>query len=265
MDRRDSGDCRGSLAVVGIGPGSVEHMTPAARRAVEAADAVAGYKTYIELIRPLLREDQEILSSGMMQEVKRCRLAIQAAEKGGRVALVCSGDPGIYAMAGLVFELIREENSRVEVEVIPGIAALNSCASLLGAPLMHDFAVISLSDLLTPWGIIEKRLEAAAMADFVTVIYNPRSKKRTIQILWARDIFLRHRDEDTPVGIVTGAMRENQEIRLTTLEKMADGEITMQSTLIIGNSSTFVHGGTMITPRGYHGKYDLKRRESGRP
>ena len=258
MDGCDCGRGRGSLAVIGIGPGSMEHITPAARKALEEARIIVGYKTYITLIKSLLREDQEILSTGMMQEVARCRQAIDQAATGEKVALVCSGDPGIYAMAGLVFELIRERNDQVEVEIIPGIASLNSCASLLGAPLMHDFAVISLSDLLTPWEMIEKRLEAAAMADFVTTIYNPKSKKRTTQIIRARDIFLRHRDAGTPVGIVTGAMRDNQRILLTTLENMADQEITMQSTVIIGNSSTFIHDGRMVTPRGYRSKYDLE-------
>ncbi len=243
--------------MVGIGPGSADHITPAARTAIETADALAGYKTYIKLITSLIKPDQEILSSNMMQEVKRCREALVQAERGKKIALVCSGDPGIYAMAGLVFELVKERDSRVRVEVIPGIASLNSCASLLGAPLMHDFAVISLSDLLTSWEMIEKRLDAAAMADFVITLYNPKSRKRTTQIIRARDIILHHRSADTPVGIVTGAMRENEKICLTTLEKMADKEIGMQSTVIIGNSTTFIHADKMITPRGYRNKYDL--------
>ena len=257
MDGRDSGHCRGSITVVGIGPGSTEHITPAARRAIEESQAVAGYKTYIELIRPLLVPAQEILPSAMMQEVKRCAEALAAAEQGKKVVLVCSGDPGIYAMAGLVFELAGERQSEVDITIIPGIASLNSCASLLGAPLMHDFAVISLSDLLTPWEMIKKRLEAAATADFVTVLYNPKSKKRTTQISRAGEIFLKHRAADTPVGIVTGAMRENEKVTLSTLEKMDSEDIGMQTTVIIGNSTTFCRDNRMITPRGYRNKYDL--------
>lgn len=257
MDGRDSGHRPGRLSVVGTGPGSTDHITPAARQAIEQADVVAGYRTYIELIHPLLQPEQEVLSSTMMQEVRRCGEALKAAEQGKDVALICSGDPGIYAMAGLVFELALEQDSPVEIVVVPGIASLNSCASLLGAPLMHDFAVISLSDLLTPWELIEKRLQAAAEADFVTVLYNPKSKKRASHIDRARDIFLKHRHKDTPVGIVTGAMRDNQAVCLTTLAGMGEQEITMQSTVIIGNSTTFTKGSRMITPRGYRSKYDL--------
>jgi len=198
-----------------------------------------------------------VLASEMMKEVDRCRQSIEMAEKGKIVALVCGGDPGIYAMAGLVFEMAREKNAGCDIEVIPGIAAVNSCASRLGAPLMHDFAAISLSDLLTPWALIEKRLEAAAMADFVVAIYNPKSKKRTEHIIRAQRIFLTHRDPSTPVGIVTGATRENEKITLTTLQKMGEQEITMQSTVVIGNSQTFIWNDRMITPRGYGKKYQL--------
>ena len=262
MDRRDSGNCRGSLAVIGTGPGSVDHITPAARRAIEEAGAIAGYHTYIDLIRPLLKPDQKILTSAMMQEVQRCSEALSVAAQGEKVVLVCSGDPGIYAMAGLVYELNLERAGTVKISIIPGIASLNSCASLLGAPLMHDFAVISLSDLLTPWEMIEKRLTAAAIADFVTVLYNPKSKKRITHIKRARDIFLQYRKEETPVGIVTRAMRKNQMICLSTIARMAEEEIGMQSTVIIGNSTTFQSGSLMITPRGYRNKYDLNSPET---
>ena len=184
-----------------------------------------------------------------MKEVDRCRKSLDIAEKGKKVALVCGGDPGIYAMAGLVFELAKERGSSCGIEIIAGLAAINSCAARLGAPLMHDFAAVSLSDLLTPWELIEKRLKAAAEADFVTAIYNPKSKKRTEQIVRAREIFLTCRTPDTPVGIVTAATRENETIVITTLDKMLDSSITMQSTVIIGNSQTYSWNDLMITPQ----------------
>ena len=193
----------------------------------------------------------------MMKEVDRARQCLELAASGKKVALVSGGDPGIYAMAGLVFELARERNDSVRIEVIPGIAALNACAARLGAPLMHDFAAISLSDLLTPWPLIEKRLEAAASADFVIVLYNPKSKKRTAHIERAREIVLAQRGPETPVGIVTAATRENEVVTLTTLEKMLEAEIGMQSCVIIGNSATFAWREFMVTPRGYAGKYAL--------
>ncbi len=198
-----------------------------------------------------------MLSSSMMKEIDRCRKSLEIASQGKDVALVCGGDPGIYAMAGLVYELARESDYPCRIEIIAGLAAINSCAARLGAPLMHDFAAVSLSDLLTPWEVIEKRLRAVAEADFVTAIYNPKSKKRTEQIVRTKEIFLSCRDPQTPVGIVTAATRENEKVIITSLEKMLDNEITMQSTLIIGNSQTFTWNDLMITPRGYTRKYDL--------
>ncbi len=247
----------GSLAVVGTGPGAVDLITPRARQAIEQAEVVVGYKTYLDLVKDCITPGQQVISSAMMQEIDRCRKALALADDGSRVALVCGGDPGIYAMAGLVYELVRETGSRIRVEIIPGIAALNSCAAILGAPLMHDFAAVSLSDLMTPWEIIEKRLQAAAMADFVTVIYNPKSRKRTTQIVRAREIMLAYRKSDTPVGIVTGATRPHETVCLTSLQAMLAAEIGMQSTVIIGNSQTFIHNDRMITPRGYTDKYGL--------
>ena len=231
-------------------------MTLAACEVLEKADVIIGYKTYLELI-PAFLEGKEVISSEMMKEVDRCRTALATAETGKNVALVSGGDPGIYAMAGLVYELARESGNSCDIEIVPGLAAINSCAARLGAPLMHDFAAISLSDLLTPWELIEKRLAAAAMADFVTAIYNPRSKRRTDQIVRAREIFLEHRAAATPVGIVTAATRENERIAITTLENMLDNEIGMQSTVIIGNSQTYTWNDLIITPRGYSGKYQL--------
>lgn len=231
-------------------------MTPAAGEALAAAEVIVGYQTYLDLI-PEFLAGKEVLASQMMKEVDRCRKALDLAGQGRIVALVSGGDPGIYAMAGLVFEMAREQKVCVEIEVIAGIAALNACAARLGAPLMHDFAAISLSDLLTPWEKIEQRLAAAAAADFVVVLYNPKSKKRAEHIVRAREILLAQRSAETPVGIVTAATRENERIVLTTLGKMLESEIDMQTTIIVGNSMTFAWQGFMVTPRGYAAKYEL--------
>jgi len=252
------------LYIVGTGPGDISHLTEAARRAVAASGTIVGYSSYIDLIRPLLAGKQ-IISSAMMQEVERCRTAIRLAQGGETVALVSGGDAGIYGMAGLVFELIeidgrQDGNSQTgsppEICVIPGISAIQAAASLLGAPLMHDFAVISLSDLLTPWDLIKSRLEAAARADFVIVIFNPRSRSRVTQIEEARRIILGARPAETPAGIVRNACRDGESATVTTLGTLLDHEIDMSTIVIIGNSGTFVdRQGHMVTPRGYAGKY----------
>jgi precorrin-3B C17-methyltransferase len=231
-------------------------MTLAAAAILKDADVIIGYRTYLDLI-PEFLEGKQVISSEMMKEVDRCRESLEIASDGKQVALVSGGDPGIYAMAGLVYEMAKEADFPCKIEIIPGLAAINSCAARLGAPLMHDFAAVSLSDLLTPWDVIEKRLKATAEADFVTAIYNPKSKKRTEQIVRTREIFLQYRDPQTPVGIVTAATRENEKIIITTLDKMLDNEITMQSTVIIGNSQSYSWNDLMITPRGYKGKYEL--------
>ncbi len=231
-------------------------MTGAALKAIGKSDTIVGYKTYLELI-PELLVDKKVLPSTMMKEVDRCGKAIELAAAGRTVSLVCGGDPGIYAMAGLVYEMVKTHDLAVSVEVVPGIAALNACAARLGAPLMHDFAAISLSTLLTPWEMIEKRLKAAALADFVIVIYNPRSKKRVEQLNRAREIIMAERGAHTPVGIVTAATRENEKIELTTLENLPNCDVGMQSTVIIGNSQTYLWQDLMVTPRGYAGKYSL--------
>ena len=248
--------------MVGTGPGATDLVTPRARLAIESADVIAGYRTYLELVREFISEGQEVISSAMMQEVDRCRKALEAACAGRRVALVCGGDPGIYAMAGLVFELAQRAEKENPaplpvIEIIPGIPALGSCAAILGAPLMHDFAAISLSDLLTPWELIEKRLHAAASADFVIVLYNPKSKKRAGHIEQARDIIMKYRPAHTPVGIVVSATREAESVELATLENMTGHDINMQTTVIVGNTRTFTWQGRMITPRGYDKKYSL--------
>ena len=228
---------------------------------------IVGYKTYLDLIEELIK-DKQVMSSGMRQEVDRCAKAVELARQGNTVAVICSGDPGIYAMAGLVFEIVKNQVSdvgaygrtplsSVDIEIIPGIPALSSCAARLGAPLMHDFASISLSDLLTPWELIEKRLDAAAAADFVIVIYNPKSKGRPENINKARDIVLKYRSAQTPVGIVKAASREHETVTVTDLGNMLDREIDMQSTVIIGNSQTFAWEGRMVTPRGYGKKYKI--------
>lgn len=239
----------GKLWVVGLGPGDVLHLTPAARTAIEQAEVVAGYQTYLELI-PELLAGKELLSSGMRQEVERCKLALARAQTGAKVALVCSGDAGVYGMAGLVLELL--DGRELDVEMVPGVSAVQAAAARLGAPLMHDFAVISLSDLLTPWPLIRRRLNAAGSADFVVALYNPKSRGRTTQIGEARDILLRHRAPQTPVGIVRNACRAGEEVTMTRLEQLLQNEIDMFSLVVIGNSSTYLdRAGWMVTPRGY--------------
>ena len=240
---------------------------------LQKVEAVAGYTTYIDLIRPLIR-DKQIVSTGMTKEVQRVESAIQLAREGTSCAIVSSGDPGIYAMAGLVFETCKAKNIKIlprseqaanipkdseiiYVEIVPGIPALSAGASLLGAPLTHDFAVISLSDLLTPWEIIAKRLEAAARADFVIVLYNPKSKKRNWQLEKAQQIILAHRNKNTPVGIVTSAMRDAQNVEVITLENLHRAEVNMQSTVFIGSSASLQYAEYMYTPRGYTGKYNI--------
>ena len=233
-------------------------MTLAACEALRDADIIVGYQTYLDLI-PEFLEGKEVLASQMMKEVDRSHKALELVGQGKKVALVSGGDPGIYAMAGLVFEMAKEHDLTIDIEVIPGIAALNACAARLGAPLMHDFCAISLSDLLTPADLIEKRLEAAASADFVMVIYNPKSKRRTELIEKAREIVLKYRPAETPVGIVTAATRENETIVLSTLDNFTGQEINMQSAVIIGNSKTFAWQDLLVTPRGYADKYQLKK------
>lgn len=247
------------LVVVSLGPGDAAFMAPAASRALENADTVVGYKGYIDLVDPAMLSGKEVFSTGMMGEVERVRAAVKQAAKGRRVALVCSGDAGIYAMAGLALEILEVEGllDNVPFEVIPGIAAFNASAALLGAPLMHDFASVSLSDLLTPWETIERRLDAAAAADFVMAIYNPRSKKRRSQLPRALEIISRHREPHTPVGIVGRAFRPGQQVKTVRLDSVDPEDVDMQTTLIIGNSSTRVCGGYMLTPRGYGDKYQL--------
>ncbi|SDJ81214.1 precorrin-3B C(17)-methyltransferase [Natronincola ferrireducens] len=241
----------GKVFVIGIGPGGEDYMTPAAREGIMSSDVIIGYKTYIDLIRPILG-DKRVIDSGMKREIERCSLAIDLAEEGHTVALVSSGDPGIYGMAGAVLEVKGEKNSPIEIEVIPGVTAVSAAAAVLGAPLMHDFAVISLSDLLTDWDVIKKRLQLGAEGDFVIALYNPKSKGRVTQIEEARDIMLQHRKKETPVGIVRNAKRRGEEVIITTLGEMLNHSIDMLTMVIIGNSNSFIQDGKIITPRGYH-------------
>ncbi|WP_321404997.1 precorrin-3B C(17)-methyltransferase [Maridesulfovibrio sp.] len=250
---------KGCLKVIGLGPGDMKLLAPQALQAIKDADAVVGYTGYVKLIPQELLEGREVLSTGMMAEVERCRKAVEASVAGRNVVMVCSGDPGIYAMAGLVMELLEAEDlfDKISFEVVPGIPAFTAAAALLGAPLMHDFASVSLSDLLTPWEKIEKRLEAAASADFVIAIYNPRSRKRAGHLGEAVEILRKFRSGNTPLGIVNRAYREGQKVKVVTLDTLDVNDVDMQTVLIVGNSSTREVAGKMLTPRGYANKYDI--------
>ena len=239
-------DNTGKVYVVGIGPGLYEHMTEAARCAIEKSDVIVGYSTYLDIISDLIK-DKQIDSSGMKKERDRCERALEYAGQGKTVAVVSSGDPGVYGMAGLVLELSKD----IEVEIVPGVSAANAAAAALGAPLMHDYCVISLSDLLTDWELIERRLEAAGMGDFVVALYNPKSKKRIQHIEVARDILLKYKPENTPVGIVKNARRQGEEVVLTNLKDMLNHDIDMFTTVVIGNTNTYIKDQKIVTPRGY--------------
>ena len=271
--QRDLGRRQGRLAIVSLGPGDRSFMIPQALQELVGAEVIVGYKTYLELISDLL-VGKKTFASGMRKELERCQTAIDHALQGYRVAIISSGDAGIYGMAGLVFDLCHEQNLRISsgasgveqgadfsVEVIHGVAALNAAASLVGAPLMHDFAAISLSDHLTPWEIIAKRLAAAASADFVLAIYNPRSKTRPHLLEEAQKILLAYRSPDTPVALVRSAMRAREWTSLTTLADIPFDDVDMQSTLLVGNSTTYTWQGWMITPRGYLQKYASTRND----
>lgn len=250
----------GKIMLVGLGPGSVDHMSGRARAAIAEADTIIGYVTYIRLVADLV-EGKEVVRKSMTEELDRAIEALDRAKQGKKVALISSGDAGVYGMAGPTFEVLFQAgwtpDSDIEVEIIPGASALNTCAALVGAPLTHDFCAISLSDLLTPWPVIARRLNAAAAADFVVALYNPKSGRRARQIVEAQRLFLAHRRPDTPVAIVKSAYRPKQRIEFTTLAQMAECDIGMLSTVLIGNCNTFVRDGLMVTPRGYANKYEL--------
>ncbi len=236
---------------------------------MDKSQAIVGYQTYVDLVRPLLT-DQEVVATGMRQELDRVDVAIDRALAGETISLISSGDAGIYGMAGLVLEVCRARGISVspepegfQITFIPGVPAFTAAGSLLGAPLMHDFVAISLSDLLTPWEIIEKRLRLAAQADFVINLYNPKSKKREWQIRKTHEILLESRAGNTPVGIVIRATREGEEVTITDLNHMLDHPMDMQTIVIVGNSRTFSYGHYLVTPRGYLDKYDLAKGRHG--
>jgi precorrin-3B C17-methyltransferase len=234
---------------VGIGPGSTQHLTHAATEAIRGADVVVGYTKYLAFIKPLL-ENKKTVASGMKQEMERAQAAVDLASQGQKVVIISTGDAGIYGMAGLVLEILGARTD-VDVSVVPGVTAASAAASVLGAPLMNDFAVISLSDLLTPRAEIERRLRAVADADFVTALYNPRSHKRVEPFEMAIQIFRDAMPHHIPVGIVRNALREEQGVKITTLGKISPADVDMMSVVIIGNSFTKVENGRMITARGY--------------
>lgn len=233
--------------VVGLGPGDRESCTPEALEAVKSAQVVVGYHTYLRLIEDLL-EGKERVATSMRGEVERAKRAVEIAATGVTVAVVSSGDPGIYGMAGIILEVAK---GTVPVKVIPGVTAASAAAASLGAPLMNDFAAISLSDLLTPWETVLKRIDSAAAGDFVIVLYNPRSHGRPDHIKVAQEIMLRYKSPETPVGIVRQARRGQEKRVITTLKDMLNFEIDMLTTVIVGNSQTRVEENYMLTPRGY--------------
>ncbi len=235
--------------VVGLGPGNAEGMTYACRAAIERVDIVVGYTKYIELVKPLYPK-KTIFATPMLGEVERCRHALALADEGQTVAVVCSGDAGVYGMAGLVLEL-SEEYPNVEIEIVPGVTAALAGAGLLGAPLTHDFAVISLSDILTPWELIEKRLCCASMGDFCVALYNPSSKKRADYLQRACDILLQYKSPDTLCGIAQNIGREGESKALMTLHELRGVVVDMFTTVFVGNAQTREIAGKMVTPRGY--------------
>lgn len=238
------------IDVVGFGPGGYEYMTIQAIAAMKAADIIVGYTTYIDLLRGIF-PDKNFLDTPMTREVERCRIALEEAMKGQQVALVSSGDSGIYGMAGIMLQVVQASGADIPVRIIPGVTAASAGASMLGAPLMNDFAVISLSDLMVPLEQIMLRVKCAAEGDFVICLYNPKSRKRKDYLEKAADIVMSFRDSETPVGIVRRAGRENSTYELTTLRELKNAEVDMFTIVIIGNSMTYVRDGKMITPRGY--------------
>lgn len=241
----------GKLYVVGFGPGGKEHMTVKAVEVIEKADVVTGYTTYIELLKEFF-PNKNYIATPMMREVERCRIAVEEAMKEQTVAMVSSGDSGIYGMAGIIYQVADELQANIEIETVPGVTAASAAASVLGAPLMHDLAIISLSDLMTPLDLIMKRVDCAGLGDMIVCLYNPKSKKRTDYVEQAAEILLKYRRPETPVGIVRNAGRKDEAKCLTTLGELKNAEIDMFSIVIIGNSQTYISKDRMITPRGYN-------------
>lgn len=240
------------IIVAGIGPGSREDITPAVMEAVREADVVVGYKYYFQFVEQYLKPGCECIDTGMKKERERAEQAFQIAEQDKTVVVISSGDAGIYGMAPLIYEMKRECQSDIEIETLPGISAFQKAASLLGAPVGHDLCIISLSDLMTPWELIERRIKAAATGDFVTAVYNPKSHGRYWQLYRLQELFLKVRSADTPVGYVRQAGRAEQEVKVTTLSALDPEDIDMFTIIIIGNSQSYVADGKFITPRGYY-------------
>ena len=240
------------IIIAGIGPGSKEDITPAVLEAVREADAVVGYKYYFQFIDMYVKVGCECIDTGMKKERERAEQAFLLAEQGKTVVVISSGDAGLYGMAPLVYEMKRERGSDVEIEALPGISAFQKAASLLGAPIGHDTCLISLSDLMTPWEVIERRIKAVAVGDFVTAVYNPKSHGRYWQLYRLQELFLQERAADTPVGYVRQAGREEQEVKVTTLGAFDPEDVDMFTVILIGNSQSYIADGKMITPRGYY-------------
>lgn len=227
-------------------------MTLKAKQEIEKAEVIIGYKTYVKLIQPLIKSGIEVFSGEMGQEIERARTALKRASDNQQVVVISSGDPGVYGMAGLVLEVATRQKARIPIEVLPGVTAATATAAKLGAPLVGDFAVISLSDILTPWNLIERRLRAAAESDFVIVLYNPQSKGRKQPLVKAHELLLEYCSPQTPVGIVKGVSRKEEETTVTSLRKMLEYPIDMATTIIVGNSTTYTTKDRMVTPRGYN-------------
>lgn len=248
----------GTIIVAGIGPGSPQDITPAVMEAIGKADAIVGYKYYFQFIAPYVREGCECIDTGMKRERERAEQAFLLARQGKTVVVISSGDASIYGMAPLIYEMntrpqpLPDSSETISIQVLPGISAFQKAASLLGAPIGHDLCIISLSDLMTPWEIIERRIKAAAVGDFVTAVYNPKSQGRYWQLYRLRELFLKHRSAETPLGYVHQAGREEQEIKVTTLEKFDPEEVDMFTVILIGNSQSYISDGKLITPRGYY-------------
>lgn len=239
---------KGKIYVIGIGPGNKENMTFRAYKAMEEADVLIGHKTYISLVEDMF-PNKKMIKSAMKKEIERCEETLKLAEEGNITALISSGDAGVYGMAGIMLEVACDRD--IEVEIIPGITSANASAAVVGAPLMHDNVMISLSNLLTDWELIKKRIALASEGDFVISLYNPKSHGRPDLINEAVEIMLKYKSKDTPAAIIRNTGREGENYDITTIENLLDFEINMFSTVIIGNSKTFVKNGKMITPRGY--------------
>ena len=242
----------GKIIVAGIGPGSKQDITPAVLEAVRQADVIVGYKYYFQFIQPYVSDGCECIDTGMKKERQRAEQAFEMAEQGKTVVVISSGDAGIYGMTPLIYEMRRERDSDIEIESLPGISAFQKAASLLGAPIGHDMCVISLSDLMTPWDVIERRIIAAAVGDFVTAVYNPKSHGRYWQLYRLQELFLQNRSAETPVGYVRQAGRDVECIKVTTLGEFDPEDVDMFTVILIGNSQSYIADGKIITPRGYY-------------